>query len=659
MASQITQWSVEAAGAPEISGETKPRRNLLWADKPLLALPQEASTLVDAFQRGVKISGPSPYLGHRVVTNGVAGPYVWQTYNEVNKRVKNLGSGFANRGLTVDSSVGLFSINRAEWIIAEQAAFLNSCITVPLYDTLGAEAIEFISTQTKIPLVVATKDKVAILLKIKEKLPSLKHIVVMDGADEALINSGKEKDVEIIGILELEREGEEKPLTGTLPTKDSIATICYTSGTTGQPKGAIITHGNLLSFCGGCEALNGTPHAIGYNKDDSYMSYLPLAHVFERMVFVCLTYEGARLGFFQGDTLKLLDDVMELKPTMFASVPRLYNRIYDKVFNGVKQKGGLAATLFNKAYAAKKANLASGTVKHFLWDKIVFGKVRARLGGRVRLILTGAAPLSADVMDFLRICFSATVLQGYGATETSGASTSTDLLDVTSGHIGGPSPICEVKLVDVESMGYTVKDQPFPRGEILIRGNNIFKGYYQSQEKTDEVLTSDGWYRTGDVGQFDPKGRLQIIDRAKNIFKLAQGEYIAPEKIEMVYLKHEAVAQAFVYGDSLQAVVVAVIVPDEDTLKHWVEAKGLPVKPFAELCQDDDVRKALLEDLTKYGRAEGLKGFELVKDIYLETTPFSPENGLHTPTFKLKRHEAQAKYRSQIDAMYAKLSATA
>lgn len=329
-------------------------------------------------------------------------------------------SGFAHRGLKADSPIGLFSINRPEWVIAEHASFLHSCTTVPLYDTLGAEAIEFIVNQTELALVVATKDKAKILLNMKDKLPTLKHVIIMDTPDEETLSKGKETDVEVISIIDVEREGAEKPVEGTLPTKDTIATICYTSGTTGQPKGVMLSHENLLSFAAATRALVTTQSVVDYGKDDSYISYLPLAHVFERIIQVCITYVGGRIGFYQGDTLKLLDDVAELKPTVFASVPRLYNRIYDKVLQGVKAKGGIGATLFNKAFAAKKAGLGSGTVHHWLWDALVFSKVRARLGGKVRLMLTGAAPISADVIDFLRICFSACVIEGYGQTETSG-----------------------------------------------------------------------------------------------------------------------------------------------------------------------------------------------------------------------------------------------
>ncbi|KAJ3167148.1 Long chain acyl-CoA synthetase 7 peroxisomal [Geranomyces variabilis] len=648
-----TSWTVEVPGSPDVPGETKPRRHYLEGDQPLQGCPAEAQSGYEVFLRGVKMSGDQPYLGHRPMNAGVAGPYVWETYNQVHARIKNLGSGFTKRGLVANDAVGLFSVNRPEWVIAEQASFTISAVTVPLYDTLGIEAIDYIMNQVEVKTVVATQDKAKILLGMKDKLPTLALLVLMDGSDAQFIAACKEKGVDAISITDLEKEGSENPVTGTLATKDTLATICYTSGTTGTPKGVMLSHENLMSFCAASQAGIAKSAVYNYTKNDVYISYLPLAHVFERAIQVCLTYVGARLGFYQGDTLKLLDDVAELKPTIFASVPRLFNRIYDKVMQGVKAKGGLAATLFNKAFAAKKAGLADGHITHFLWDSLVFGKVRARLGGRVRVMLTGAAPISADVMDFLRICFSAHVHEGYGQTETSAGAAVTDIRDISTGHIGAPCASGEIKLVDVPSMNYISLDKPHPRGEICVRGNNVFKGYYKAPEKTAEVLDKDGWCHTGDVGMWDAKGHLVIIDRVKNIFKLAQGEYIAPEKIEMVYQKHELVGQTFVYGDSLQACLVAIVVPDEDTFKRWAVQQGLPEKSIPELCADDATRKAVLKALAEFGKAEGLKGFENVKDVFLEPKPFTPDNGLMTPTFKLKRHEAKIKYQSQIDAMYA------
>ena len=214
----------------------------------------------------------------------------------------------------------------------------------------------------------------------------------------------------------------------------------------------------------------------------------------------------------------------------------------------------------------------------------------------------------------------------------------------------------EVKLVDLPEMGYTSKDEPFPRGEICSRGKNIFREYYKLKEKTAETIDKDGWCHSGDVGQWDAQGRLQVIDRVKNMFKLAQGEYVAAERIETIYQKHELVAQSFVYGDSLQATLVGIIVPDPDVIKHWATQKGFSGKSPEELCKDAAFKKAVVKSLEEFAKSNDLKGFECVKAVHLDMSPFSVENGLLTPTFKLKRHEAKKYYKTQIDAMYAEQS---
>jgi len=647
--------TVENSAAPTVPGEGKPRRNgAVGPDAPLIGVG-ESKSLYENFLVGVKASNGGAYLGHRTITNGVAGPYVWETYTEVKTRLANLGSGLVKLGLEPYKPLGLFSINRPEWVIGELASYLYGFATVPLYDTLGTDAIRYICTQTEMTHVLATSDKAATILDNSEHLKDLKYIVVMDGADEALIKRGKSLGVTVVSMSDVEKSGSVDPPAPVGTKPEDVATICYTSGTTGLPKGVVLTHANILAQVNAADHMSKTKRFYNVTKDDLHISYLPLAHVFERMIQAFLVSRGSKIGFYQGDTLKLLDDVAELKPTIFVSVPRLFNRIYDKVWSGVKAKGGVAAFLFNTAYSYKKAGLARGTVTHWLWDRLVFGGVRSKLGGRVKVMLTGSAPIAADVMDFLRICFSADVYEGYGQTETTAGLTLTTMGDTTSGHVGVPFSSGEVKLVDIPGMNYTSQDKPYPRGEICIKGHQVFREYYKDAEKTAETLDKDGWCHTGDVGQWDSEGRLCIIDRVKNIFKLAQGEYIAPERIEGVYQKHELVAQAFVHGDSLQATLVAVIVPDEIELKRWAAKNNLGDKSFAELCRNEDVKKHILQQIVAFGKANDLKGFENVKNIHLESELWSVENDLFTPTFKLKRHPVKAKYQKQIDAMYAEI----
>jgi len=419
----------------------------------------------------------------------------------------------------------------------------------------------------------------------------------------------------------------------------------------------MLSHGNLLADANCIVYLGKKKRLFEIRQDDVHVSYLPLAHMFERIVQTFVLANGAAIGFYQGDTNKLLDDIAVLRPTLFVSVPRLLNRIYDKVTASIEQKGGLSKVLFDMAYSSKKAYLAQGYVTHWLWDALVFSKVKARLGGRVRTIVTGSAPISPDVMDFLRIAFACEVYEGYGQTETSAGSFLTETGDLTAGHVGGPLPVNLVKLVDVPDMNYTSQDKPYPRGEICFKGSNVTVGYFKNPEKTKEDIDEDGWLHSGDIGLWDEYGRLRIIDRKKNIFKLAQGEYVAPEKVENVYQKNQYVAQAYVHGDSLKASLVGIFVPDEEILMPWCKANNIPGTKLADVVNNPAVIKHILTDANATAKAAGLKGFELVRRVTLIAEPFSVENDILTPTFKLKRNVAKKVFQAQIDAMYAELDA--
>ncbi|KAI7887248.1 uncharacterized protein EV154DRAFT_520724 [Mucor mucedo] len=641
-------YAVPVPGAVQKDGETLPHRHFRFADK-LVDHPENIHTLWDMYLNGYKLAGDRPFMGTRRMENGVAKEYVWQSHPEVRKRIENYGKGLIELGLKRQQALGVYAVNRPEWTMTELASYRQAFIIVALYDTLGAEAMEYIVNQVDMEVIVLSADKLDNITKLKAQLPSIKTIIVMDDSiPQASKESAEATGLKVYTFREVEALGAPITEETELATADDIATICYTSGTTGVPKGVVLTQSSSVAAISGIAAVGDKGTFALITHEDTYISYLPLAHVFERAAQGIHLYKGAAIGYYQGDTLKLLDDIAELKPTVFCSVPRLFNRIYDKVLSGVKAKGGVSAMLFNSAFAAKKASL-NKTVNHWLWDRVVFAGIRQKLGGRIRFILSGSAPVSPDVMDFMRICFSAKVFEGYGQTENycGGCLTISD--DNTSGVVGVPFPCSEIKLVDVPEMEYHATDKPYSRGEICIRGFSTMREYYKSPEKTAETIDADGWLHTGDIGMFDSANRVVIIDRLKNIFKLSQGEYIAPEKIEGVYQKHELVAQAYVYGDSMQASLVGVIVPDKDSFK-----KAFPntENPY----ESDEVKKELLKTLNAYGKQNDLKGFEQIRAVHLTSEEFSVENDLLTPTFKLKRETAKKVYQSQIEAMYATLS---
>uniref|UniRef100_A0A8C8SH12 Long-chain-fatty-acid--CoA ligase n=1 Tax=Pelusios castaneus TaxID=367368 RepID=A0A8C8SH12_9SAUR len=637
----LAMQSVEVEG-----GEHARRSSLLNSDELLTYYYDDVRTAYEIFQRGLEVSNNGPCLGVRKPNQ----PYEWISYKEVSERAEFVGSALLHRGYKPASQqyIGIFAQNRPEWVIVEQGCYAYSLVVVPLYDTLGVDAITYIVNKADIALIFCDKsDKAKLLLDNVEKGETtvLNAIVVMESFDSLLVERGKKCGVEILSMREMEELGRAHRHKPVPPNPENLAVICFTSGTTGDPKGALITHQNIVSNVSAF--VKATERALLPDTKDVLISFLPLAHMFERIVECVILCHGARIGFFQGDIRLLMDDLKTLQPTVFPVVPRLLNRMFDKIFG--QANTSLKRWILDFASKRKEAELRSGIIrKNSLWDKLIFNKIQASLGGKVRLMVTGAAPVSASVLTFLRAALGCQFYEGYGQTECTAGCSLTIPGDWTAGHVGAPMPCSLLKLVDVEEMNYlAVKGE----GEVCVKGPNVFQGYLKDPEKTAEALDKDGWLHTGDIGKWLPNGTLKIIDRKKHIFKLAQGEYIAPEKIENVYMRSEPVAQVFVYGESLQAFLIAIVVPDAEILPHWAKKKGFEGS-YEELCKNKDLRKHILEDMLKIGKESGLKSFEQVKGIALHPEMFSIENGLLTPTMKAKRRELQITFKSQIDELY-------
>ncbi|XP_019186747.1 PREDICTED: long chain acyl-CoA synthetase 6, peroxisomal [Ipomoea nil] len=610
----------------------------------------DIGTLHDNFVHAVETFQDYKYLGTRIRVDGTIGEYKWMTYGEAGTARSAIGSGLRFCGLEPGARVGIYFINMPEWLIVDHACSAYSFISVPLYDTLGPDAVKYIANHANIEAIFCVPNTLNTLLSFLSEIPSVRVIVVVGGIDEHFPSLPSGTGIKLLSYSKLLTQGRANIQPFHPPKPEDIATICYTSGTTGTPKGVVLLHSNLIA------SVAGMTLSIKFYPSDIYISYLPLAHIYERANQITSAYFGVAVGFYQGDNLKLMDDLAALRPTIFCSVPRLYNRIYAGITNAVKTSGALRERLFNAAYNSKKQAIMNGRKPSPMWDRLVFNKIKDRLGGRVRLMTSGASPLSPDVMEFLRVCFGCQVTEGYGMTETSCVISTMDEGDTLTGHVGSPSPACEIKLVDVPEMNYTSEDQPHPRGEVCVRGPIVFQGYYKDEVQTREVVDKDGWLHTGDIGLWLPGGRLKIIDRKKNIFKLAQGEYIAPEKIENVYAKCKFVAQCFVYGDSLNSSLVSIVCIDPDVLKEWASSEGIKYESLQQLCNDPRAKAAVLADMDAIGREAQLRGFEFAKAVTLVVEPFTVENGLLTPTFKVKRPQAKAYFAQAISEMYNELS---
>uniref|UniRef100_A0A671WSK3 Long-chain-fatty-acid--CoA ligase n=1 Tax=Sparus aurata TaxID=8175 RepID=A0A671WSK3_SPAAU len=632
------------------------RRSMMCDSSQLLThYHDDAKTMYEVFQRGLHISGDGPCLGSRLPNQ----PYKWISYKEVTARAEHLGSGLLHQGCLPNPSqfIGVFAQNRPEWIISELACYTYSMVVVPLYDTLGPDAIRFIINTADISTVICDKvDKAQVLLDNVERkeTPGLRRIILMDAFDSALVEHGKCCGVHVQAMQEVEvrcdgnKMNERKGLL-LPPVPDDLSIVCFTSGTTGNPKGVMLTHGNVVADFSGF--LKVTDKVIFPNQDDCLISFLPLAHMFERLIESVVYCHGGRIGFYQGDIRLLPDDMKALRPTIFPVVPRLLNRMYDKIFS--QANSPLKRWLLNFAAKRKGAEVSSGIIRSdSIWDKIFFSKIQASLGGRLRMIITGAAPTSPSVLGFLRAALGCQVYEAYGQTECTAGCTFTTPGDWTQGHVGAPLPCNLIRLVDVSEKNYFASKG---EGEVCVKGPNVFKGYLKDPERTAETLDSDGWLHTGDIGKWLPNGTLKIIDRKKHIFKLAQGEYISPEKIENIYIRSEPVAQLYVHGDSLQSCLVGIVVPDPEVMPEWAKKKGM-LGTYKDLCKNTELKKAILEDLVRLGKASGLHSFEQVKNIYIHNEMFSIENGLLTPTLKAKRPELKEFFKAKIDQLYSSIT---
>uniref|UniRef100_A0A8C2YHM9 Long-chain-fatty-acid--CoA ligase n=1 Tax=Coturnix japonica TaxID=93934 RepID=A0A8C2YHM9_COTJA len=604
------------------------RRSVIGDSPQLLThYYDDARTMYEVFRRGFSISENGPCLGFRKPKQ----PYQWLSYKEVAERAEALGSGLLQQGCkpSTEQFIGVFAQNRPEWIISELACYTYSMVVVPLYDTLGPGAIRYIVNTADISTVICDKpDKARTLLDHVERreTPGLRSIILMDPFEKELMEKGRSCGVRIQSMQEVEP-----------PRPEDLSIVCFTSGTTGNPKGAMLTHGNVVADFSGFLKVTEVNTAVG-----------KLAVLFSSPLQSVVYCHGGRIGFFQGDIRLLSDDMKALRPTIFPVVPRLLNRMYDKIFS--QADTSLKRWVLEFAARRKKAEVRNGIIRNdSLWDKLFFNKIQASLGGCVRMIVTGAAPASPTVLGFLRAALGCQVYEGYGQTECTAGCTFTTPGDWTSGHVGAPLPCNLIRLKDVEELNYFASKG---EGEICVKGPNVFKGYLKDEERTSEALDQEGWLHTGDIGKWLPNGTLKIIDRKKHIFKLAQGEYIAPEKIENIYIRSDPVAQIYVHGDSLQAFLVGIVVPDAEVMPGWAKKRGFD-GTYEELCRN---KKAIMEDMVRLGKESGLHSFEQVKAIYIHSDMFSVQNGLLTPTLKAKRPELRDYFKKQIEDLYSSIS---
>ncbi|KAL6727718.1 hypothetical protein Aduo_009571 [Ancylostoma duodenale] len=592
--------------------------------------------------------------GHCAGTRGADGKYRFRKYSDILRDSQHIASALiGDLGLKPGDNIGIYSQNRPEWLVSALACVQQSIVVVPLYDTLGPEAAAFIVSQADISVIIVdTVAKARNLASKKTAMPTLKTVVMVDKNDVTadVIEEMKSSGITLISLSDVIEMGAKNPQPQHLPNKDDTYIICYTSGTTGTPKGVIITHRNILANISGWAYMIDKLEPEILDNKSLIISYLPLSHMMEQVSHWTTIMYGARIGYFSGSIQRLTEDIKALRPTAFPVVPRLLNRLYGAIQSKVQNGNFLVRMIYNIAYAKKLDLLKQGiTTKESFWDKLVFNRIQEQLGGQVQIMATGSAPISEEVLQTCRIALGATIVEAYGQTECTAMATITWPGDWTGGHCGGVAPCCNIKLADVPELNYFAKDG---KGEIMVRGPSVTKGYYKDPEKTAELFDEQGFVHTGDVGELLPNGTIRIIDRKKHIFKLAQGEYVAPEKIENVYIRSPVLQQVYVDGNSLERWLIAVVVPEPKVLEDWNEEHGVKGRSLKEICADEKAQEYVLSQLHHIGKENKLNSIEQVKRVYLEVEPFTVENDLLTPTLKAKRPQLRQKYKEIMNRIY-------
>lgn len=565
------------------------------------------------------------------------GVYADISADEVIQTVEALSARLIDMGVRKGDRVGLLAENRAEWAYADLAILCAGAVTVPVYSTLPAKQVEYILNNSAMEIIfVSTETQWKKIMEIRKETPRIKKIIVMDvfaqkddlTSDVAtLLAEGKEvlkKNPEMVR----NRSAESR--------KDEVFSIIYTSGTTGEPKGVMLTHGNILSNVESIQTV------FTFTREDIALSFLPLSHIFERMAgYYTMLYYGCTIAYAES-VEAMPKNLGEVRPTILISVPRVYEKFYQRITDNVAAEHGLKKKIatwgLDVAARYTEAKLGTGSVpaglslQYSIADALLYKKIRGRLGGRLRLMISGGAALPRQLAHFF-YGLGMTIIEGYGLSETSPVIACNRPGKIKFGTVGLPVPGVEVKIAE--------------DGEILTRGPHVMKGYYEKPKETAEVMTADGFFRTGDIGELDADGFLRITDRKKDLIVTSGGKNVAPQFVENTLKSSKYIVQIVVVGDK-RKFPVALVVPNMDHLKKFAAANNIAE---SEILTNRAVVSEVMRDLD--ARSKDLASFERVKKIALLGREFTIEDGEMTPSLKIKRNVVEKKYKDLIDGLYA------
>ncbi len=598
------------------------------------------STIAEMFDR---ITAKYAAAGRPIYMHKVDKAYRGISYTEYRQNVELFALGLTSLGLKRGDRVAIISENRPEWVVADMAMVVLGIVNVPIYPTLTPKQIEFIFNDAGVKAaVVSNSFQLAKVEKIQSGVKSLERVIIMSEKgitpQDDVLTFGKMYELgaqyrSIYPRFFAEAIPQSKP--------DDLLTIIYTSGTTGNPKGVMLTHHNLVTN------IIASASVITLSETDTLLSFLPLCHSFERMAgYYTAMACGATVAYAESvETVR--DNLIEVRPTVVTTVPRLFERIQSRIMKQVEASPPVRQRIFHWAlnvgrqYAAarRKGSIpASLALQHALAAKLVFSKLKARTGGRMRYFVSGGAALPKELGEFFE-AVGIQIIEGYGLTETSPVLTANRLDDYRFGTVGKPIPGVEIKIAE--------------DGEILAKGPNIMKGYYNNPAATKDVIDEQGWFHTGDVGQYDHEGHLMITDRKKHLFVSSGGKNIAPQPIENLFLQSKYIDQCVLIGDG-RMYLSAIIVPEFDILKDYASAHGIKFASEVDLIAHPEVRKLYQHEIDRLQK--DLPVFERVRRFELLPKPLTVEGGEITPTLKVKRKVVEEKFAHLIERMYEKSS---
>ncbi|SCU92053.1 LAMI_0E08548g1_1 [Lachancea mirantina] len=693
------QYSVEV-GKPANEHETAPRRNPKSAKAALVRpVDSKASTVYEYALENFERGGNRNAVGWREIIevheekktltkkiNGKEekvdktwlyyelGPYKYSSYKEMNQVMHDYGRGLIEMGLKPGNTdrLHIFAATSHKWMKTFLAAQSQAIAVVTAYDTLGEKGLIHSMVQTGTKAVFTDN---ALLHKLISPVQSAQEIKFLIHGDTLDANDKRDKgkfykeahdalakikevrpDINVFSMDEVIEMGQKarETIQPTPPKAEDVSCIMYTSGSTGDPKGVVLKHSNMLAGLGGISCNIGRDTI---NETDRVIAFLPLAHIFELAFELITFYWGATLGYGTVKTLsdtsvrKCQGDMKEFKPTIMVGVAAVWEAVRKGIMAEVEKAPYLAQKVFWGAYRAKLKMKRFHVPGADTLGNLVFKKVRQATGGCLRLTLNGGGPLSRDAQEFMTtlIC---PMLIGYGLTETMANCTILipDHFDYEiQGDLVGA---VTVKLVDVEDLGYFAKDN---KGEVWIKGASVLPEYYKNEEETKSSLTEDGWFKTGDIAMWTPKGQLKIIDRKKNLVKTMNGEYIALEKLESVYRSNPYVLNICVYADQSKVKPVGIVVPNLDRVGKEAVSLGLiqDKNDVEDVLNDDKLRKAILSDLLKTAKSQGLNGIELLLGIVFFDEEWTPQNGYVTSAQKLQRKKILGAVQKEVDELYS------